>query len=75
MRVLCVCLGGNWGNVERALPLSHSMRVDITTGKCEVSAVVAFRVARALDVPLTDAISGKAIPTDACRHCGKSSVE
>lgn len=71
MHLLRTSLGGNWTNVERVLPVSHSVRADITTGKREVSAAIAFRVAKALDVPLADALSGKALPPGTCKHCGR----
>ena len=51
MHLLRIKLGGNWTNVELVLPISHSVRVDVTTGKCEVSAAIASRVAKALDSP------------------------
>jgi hypothetical protein len=33
-------------------------------GRCEISAAIAFRVAKAL--------SGKALPPGVCKHCGRS---
>ena len=75
MHLLRVKLGGNWTNVERVLPISHSVRVDVTTGKCEVSAAIAFRVAKALDVTLGDALTGKALPAGVCKHCGRAADE
>lgn len=32
---------GNWRNVERSLPVAHSVLVDVMTGKCEVSVAIA----------------------------------
>lgn len=33
---------GNWFTVERALPISHSQRVEVTEGRTEVSTTIAF---------------------------------
>jgi hypothetical protein len=41
-------------------------------GRCEISAAIAVRVAKALDVPLADALSAKALPPGVCKHCGRS---
>lgn len=43
---------GNWATVERTLPISHGMRVDLMAGRYEVSAAIAFRVAKTFDVSL-----------------------
>ena len=32
---------GNWRNVERSLPVAHSVLVDVMAGKCEVSVAIA----------------------------------
>jgi hypothetical protein len=37
---------GNWRNVERSLPLAHSVLVDVMSRRCEMSATVAFRPRR-----------------------------
>jgi hypothetical protein len=63
---------GNWVSVERALPISHGMRVDVMAGRHEVSAAIAFRVAKAFDVSLYDVIAGPALPPGTCKHCGRS---
>jgi hypothetical protein len=70
IRVLRVRLG-NWQSVERALPLSHGMRGDVMAGRYEVSASVAFRVAKVLDVSLYDVLDGTALPPGVCKHCGR----
>lgn len=62
---------GNWLTVERALPLAHSQRVEITEGRTEVSTTIAFRIARLLQVSLHDVIQGNALPKNACPHCGR----
>jgi hypothetical protein len=72
IRVLRLRLG-NWTSVERALPLSHGMRVDVMAGRYEVSASVAFRVAKVFDVSLYHVLAGTALPPGTCRHCGRPS--
>jgi plasmid maintenance system antidote protein VapI len=74
LNVLRVKLGGaNWRNVERALPISHSMLAEILSGRAEISTTIAFRISKALDVSLQEAITGKAVPPGTCRHCGMPS--
>jgi len=75
LRMLRVKLGGaNWLNVERALPIAHSTLAEILAGRSEVSAAVAFRVAKVLDVSLYHVLSGEALG-DVCKHCGRSASE
>ena len=62
---------GNWLTVERALPISHSQRVEMTEGRTEVSTTIAFRIAKLLEVSLHDVIQGLALPKPTCPHCGK----
>jgi hypothetical protein len=62
---------GNWLTVERALPISHSQRVEMTSGRSEVSTTIAFRIAKLLEVSLHDVIQGIALPKPTCPHCGK----
>jgi len=61
---------GNWITVERALPISHSQRVELTEGRTEVSTTIAFRIAKLLDVSLHDVLKGTALPQPTCPHCG-----
>lgn len=63
---------GNWLTVERALPISHSQRVEVTEGRSEVSTTIAFRIAKLLEVSLHDVIQGLAIAKPTCPHCGKA---
>jgi hypothetical protein len=63
---------GNWLTVERALPISHSQRVEMTEGRAEVSTTIAFRIAKLLEVSLHDVISGIALSKPMCPHCGKT---
>jgi hypothetical protein len=62
---------GNWFSVERALPLAHSQRVEITEGRAGVSTTIAFRIAKLLEVSLHDVIQGLVVPKNTCPHCGK----
>jgi hypothetical protein len=62
---------GNWFSVEKALPISHSQRVEMTEGRTEVSTTIAFRIAKLLEVSLHDVIQGIALPKSTCPHCGK----
>jgi len=66
---------GDWSTVERALPFAHSQRVDTMFGRCEVSVVIAFRVAKLLDASIYDVIAGRAVPDGTCTHCGKEPNE
>ena len=61
---------GNWLSVERAVPISHSQRVEVTSGRAEVSTQLAFRMAKLLDVSLYDVLKGTALPANTCPHCG-----
>jgi hypothetical protein len=70
MRVLRARFG-NWLTVERALPISHSQRVEMTEGRTEVSTTIAFRIAKLLEVSLHDVLEGSALPKKTCPHCGK----
>jgi hypothetical protein len=47
------------------------MRVDVMAGRYEVSAAVAFRVAKTFDVSLHDVLAGTVLPPGVCKHCGK----
>jgi plasmid maintenance system antidote protein VapI len=74
LRMLRVKLGGNnWRSVEQALPIAHSTLAEIMAGRTEVSATIAFRVAKALDVSLHHVLTGEALPPGTCRHCGHQS--
>lgn len=78
-RHVLICLNtlrnrfGNWRTVERAVPISHSQRVEITEGRADVSTTIAFRIAKLLEVSLHDVLAGTAVPAsvNACPHCGK----
>lgn len=72
LRMLRVKLGGNWQNVERALPFAHSTLVDVMAERAEVSTALAFRVAKLLDVSLYHVLTGEALPSGTCKHCGRT---
>lgn len=48
----------SWRNVERSLPLAHSVLVDVMSGRSEVSVAIAFRAARVLGASIYDVIAG-----------------
>jgi len=74
LRMLRVKLGGkNWLNVARALLFAHSTLAEVMAERAEVSTALAFRVAKVLDVSLHHVLSGEALPTGTCRHCGMPS--
>jgi len=62
---------GDWRTVERALPIAHSLRVDMMLKRCEVSVTIAFRAAKVLDASVYDVIAGTAVALGTCHHCGK----
>lgn len=66
---------GNWRGVERALPISHSALHDIIAERVEVSTMIAFRIAKFLDVSLHHVLSGEALPPGTCKHCGRANEE
>jgi len=69
LRVLHVRLG-TWPSVRKALPLAHDTLAAVVAGRREVTATIAFRVARAFDAPIGEVLTGAAIPPGTCRHCG-----
>jgi hypothetical protein len=70
LRMLRMRLGGNWLNVERALPFAHSTLAEVMAERSEVSTALAFRVAKLLDVSLHHVLTGEALPPGTCKHCG-----
>ena len=58
-----------------ALPLSYSSLWEVTSGRAEVSATIAFRIARHLDATISQVLTGQALPPGACRHCGHGNDE
>jgi hypothetical protein len=69
LRMLRVKLGG-WPSVQRALPMSGNSLWHAVSGRTEVSATLAFRVARLLDASISQVLTGQALPAGTCKHCG-----
>ena len=69
LRMLRVKLGG-WPSVQRALPVSDNALWSAMSGRTEVSATLAFRVAKFIDAPISAVLTGAAIPPGTCKHCG-----
>jgi hypothetical protein len=66
-----------WRRVGGRQALAKMLRYQLNTieratnGRREVSAVMAFRVARLMGVPLDDLLGGKITSGDVCQHCGR----
>lgn len=62
---------GTWATVAKAV---HSTQDTLQHTVClhgrPVSASMALRVARVLDVPIDDLLAGRFLPTGACPKCG-----
>jgi hypothetical protein len=71
LRVLHVRLG-TWPSVRRALPLAHDVLAGVVSGRREVTPMIAFRVARAFDTPISAVLTGQALPPGTC---GRSNEE
>ena len=69
LRMLRVKLGG-WPSVQRALPVSNNTLWLAVSGRAEVSATLAFRVAKFIDAPISAVLTGTALPPGTCKHCG-----
>jgi hypothetical protein len=74
LRVLRVRME-SWTNVEHTLPVAHSQLVEVMAGRAEVSVIIAFRVAKAMEASIYDVIDGQAIPANTCRHCGRGATD
>jgi hypothetical protein len=60
--------GSAWPRKKNA-----SQRVEMTSGRAEVSTTIAFRIAKLLELSLHDVLQGAALPKPAtCPHCGKA---
>ena len=73
LRMLRVKLGG-WPSVQRALPVSNNTLWLAVSGRAEVSATLAFRVAKFIDAPISQVLIGEALPSGTCRHCGRNAA-
>lgn len=74
LRMLRAKLGG-WRAVQLALPISDNVLWQAVSGRTEVSATLAFRVAKFIDAPISAVLTGAAIPPGTCRHCGRAQDE
>ena len=70
-----IACGSATGAPSSGPPVSHSAMNDIIQGRTEVSATVAFRIAKMLDVSLHHVLTGTALPPGTCKHCGRPSAE
>jgi hypothetical protein len=59
--MLRVKLGG-WPSIQRALPVSDNMLWLAVSGRAEVSATLAYRVAKLIDAPISVVLTGTAPP-------------
>ena len=71
LRMLRVKLGG-WLSVQPALPVSDDTLWLAVSGRSEVSATLAFRVAKFIDAPISAVLTGTALSPGTCKHCGRS---
>lgn len=62
---------GSWRTVERALPIAHGDRIEITTGRRAITSAMAMRIARVFDTSMHHVLTGAALPADTCPHCGR----
>ena len=64
------CRAGSWSALARVLRAAPQTVAHAGAGKSEVSASLAFRVARLAAVPVGDVVSGAYPPDGACPQCG-----
>lgn len=70
LRYLQVRTGG-WAPVAAALHCKADSISKIAHGRRGVTASLAVRVARLVEVSIDDLLSGKALPPRTCPHCGR----
>lgn len=61
---------GSWQPLAKALCLEAESLSKIATGRRGVTASLALRVARFVDVAIDDLLAGKYLPTRTCPRCG-----
>jgi hypothetical protein len=61
---------GTWGNVAKALRVAQSMLANVNVGRRNVSARLAFRVARLAGVGVDEVLTGRFPAPGTCPHCG-----
>ncbi len=71
MRFLQVRLRG-LAALAKALSIDYYTAQKAVTGARPVTARVAFRVARLVDVGIDDLLAGRFVPEGICPHCGRA---
>jgi hypothetical protein len=61
---------GGWAVVANALHFKRKTLMNAVTGGDPVSASMAFRLARFVDVAIEDVLDGTYPPASVCPHCG-----
>ena len=61
---------GAWAPVAETLHCAIGTMDKVVHGRSRVSASLAFRVARLLEVTIDDLLAGRYLPPGACPHCG-----
>jgi hypothetical protein len=65
---------GSWASLAAALKVKPCS-LEKVASRIPVSVAMAFRVARLVEVPLEELISGRWLPPGACPHCGHVTEE
>jgi len=74
LRYLQVRTGG-WVTVAAALHCKADSISKIVSGRRNVTASLAVRVARLVEVSIDDLLAGKTLPPRTCPHCGRAPDE
>lgn len=61
---------GTWKPLAAALRYDSESIGKVVTGRRNVTATLALRLARFVDLPVDDLLAGKYLPTRTCPHCG-----
>ncbi len=69
LRVLRVSIG-TWKPLASALHMEAESLGKVVTGRRSATAGLALRVARFVDIPVDDLLTGKYLPARACPNCG-----
>ena len=67
---LRVRAGGAWEPVARALHVEEDTIAKVARGRRPVTARLAIRVARLVEVGVDDLLAGRHLSTRVCPHCG-----
>jgi DNA-binding XRE family transcriptional regulator len=60
----------SWGSLAKIVHLADGTVVDIAAGRRNVTASIAFKLARFCKVPIDDLLTGKYPPPGMCPRCG-----